>query len=103
MVHFHGKYSDFATQENYVEDTCAINTSSSSSFLRLHTKLMVEVAQLLSVGVLGMEVWDLGDPPHNHAKFKALPCLGFDQNTNPPIFRANGYWKNRVQKKYLPD
>jgi hypothetical protein len=31
--------------------------------------------------VLGMEVWDPRDPPHNQAKFKALPLLGSDQGT----------------------
>jgi hypothetical protein len=56
MLHFHGKYNDLATQENYVEDTCVIKTSNSSSSFGLHTKLMVEVAQLPSAGVLGMEV-----------------------------------------------
>jgi hypothetical protein len=44
MLHFHGKYKDLATQENYVENTCAINTSSFSYSFRLHAKLMVEVA-----------------------------------------------------------
>lgn len=85
MLHFHGKYSDLATQENYVEDSCAINTSSSSFSFGLHTKLIVEVAQLPSAHVLGMEVWDPRDPPNNHAKFEALPHLGSNQGTNPSL------------------
>ncbi len=85
MFHFHGEYNDLATQESYVEDTCAINTSSFSSSFGLHGKLMVEDAQLLGARVLGMEVWDPRDPPHNHAKFEALFHLGYDQNTDPPF------------------
>lgn len=30
-----------------------------------------------------MEVWDPRDPPHNQAKFEALPLLGSDQGTGP--------------------
>jgi hypothetical protein len=45
--------------------------------------LIVEAAQLLGARVLGMEVWDPKDPPHNHAKFEALIHMGFGQNTNP--------------------
>jgi len=32
-----------------------------------------------------MEVWDPRDPPHNHAKFEALPHLGSNQGTNPSL------------------
>ncbi|CAM6068770.1 unnamed protein product [Sphagnum tenellum] len=71
------------TQENSAEDTCAINTSSSSSSLGLHSKLLAGAAWLPGAGVLGMEVWDPRDPPHNQAKFEALPLLGSDQGTGP--------------------
>jgi hypothetical protein len=76
MLHFHGKYNDLATQENYVEDTCAINTSSSSFSCGLLAKLMVEVAQLLGAWVLSMEVWDPRDLSHNHAKFETFLLFG---------------------------
>jgi len=80
VPHSHGRCSYFAAQENSAEDTCAINTSSSSSSLGLHSKLL---AWLPGAGVLGMEVRDPGDPPHNQAKFEALPLLGSDQGTGP--------------------
>jgi hypothetical protein len=44
---------------------------------------MVEATQLPSARVLGKEVWDPRDPPHNHANFKALIRLGSGQNTDP--------------------
>jgi hypothetical protein len=83
MPHSHGRCSDLAAQENSAEDTCAINTSSSSSSLGLHSKLLAGAAWLPGAGVLGMEVWDPRDPPHNQAKFEALPVLGSDQGTGP--------------------
>ncbi len=33
--------------------------------------------------MLGIEVWDPSNPPHNQAKFEALPLLGSDQGTGP--------------------
>jgi hypothetical protein len=83
MSHSHGRCSDLAAQENSAEDTCAINTSSSSSSLGLHSKLLAGAPWLPGAGVLGMEVWDPRDPPHNQAKFEALPLLGSDQGTGP--------------------
>jgi hypothetical protein len=78
MPHSHGRCSDLAAQENSAEDTYAINTSTSSTSLGLHSKLLAGAAWLPGAGVLGMEVWDPRDPPHNQAKFEDLPLLGSD-------------------------